>query len=431
VLLSRARTMDSCFRIRGPAGWPPILPLRWCLPSLWRAGTFRPRSLLACLASLGLLGIPAQASEADAIALSANIQARHLPFGTLLDPVYASPASSQIVAYTHCGDSALWTGAYLGAEAFRYQVTASAGALAHVKAALAGLQMLVDVTGDNRLARCLVPANSPYAAEIEREEAHHTIHHHAPWIWIDNTSRDQVVGALFGLGVAYDLVNDPTVKANIRDLVTRLIGFVAHHQWSPNDDILNTFLVRPEQLHMLLQMAHHINPAQAIRGPVLILPTKIAVLADVHNNRSYFKFNLDYMTFYHLLRRQHNDENASAYRIVRDATASHQNAFFNMVDRALRGPNAARDAETRRLLEQWLQRPRRDDYVDARKVVPVCGQEACQPVPVPWRPPTDFLWQRDPFQLSGGGKGVVESAGVDYLLPYWMARYYGANRAHQ
>jgi hypothetical protein len=69
--------------------------------------------------------------------------------------------------------------------------------------------------------------------------------------------------------------------------------------------------------------------------------------------------------------------------------------------------------------------------VDASKVVPVCGQEACQPVPVPCRPPTDFLWQRNPFQLSGGGKGVVESAGVDYLLPYWMARYYVTNRAHQ
>jgi hypothetical protein len=405
-------------------GWLVFL-LRRCLSGLRPTGTFLPCSLFA---SIVVLLVPAQASEADAITLSANIQAKHLPFGTLLDPVYTSPTSSQIVAYTHCGDSALWTGAYLAAEAFRYQVTASAGALTNVKAALAGLQALIDITGDNRLARCLVPANSPYAAEIKREEAHHTIHHHAPWIWIDNTSRDQVVGALFGLGVAYDLVNDPTVKANIRDLVTRLIGFVVHHQWSPNDDILNTFLVRPEQLQMILQMAHHINPAHPIRGPVLIPPTKIAVLADVHNNRSYFKFNLDYMTFYHLLRLQHNDENASAYRIVRDATASHQNAFFNMVDRALRGPNAARDAETRRLLDQWLQRPRRDDYVDASKVVPVCGQESCQPVPVPWRPPTDFLWQRNPFQLSGGGKGVVESAGIDYLLPYWMARYYGTDR---
>jgi uncharacterized protein (TIGR03437 family) len=35
------------------------------------------------------------------------------------------------------------------------------------------------------------------------------------------------------------------------------------------------------------------------------------------------------------------------------------------------------------------------------------------------------LWQRDPFQLSGGGNGFIEGAGIDYILPYWMARYYG------
>jgi len=58
-------------------------------------------------------------------------------------------------------------------------------------------------------------------------------------------------------------------------------------------------------------------------------------------------------------------------------------------------------------------------------MVKVCGSEACQPVPVPLRPPTDFLWQRDPFGLTGGGLGTIEGAGIDYILPYWMARYYG------
>ena len=57
-------------------------------------------------------------------------------------------------------------------------------------------------------------------------------------------------------------------------------------------------------------------------------------------------------------------------------------------------------------------------------VVAVCGSQACQPVPVPIRPPTDFLWQRNPFQLAGGALPTVESAGIDYILPYWMARYY-------
>ena len=54
---------------------------------------------------------------------------------------------------------------------------------------------------------------------------------------MDNTSRDQVVGAFFGLGVADDMVDDPAVKSGVSDLLTLMIGFIAHHQWSPNDDI--------------------------------------------------------------------------------------------------------------------------------------------------------------------------------------------------
>jgi len=122
---------------------------------------------------------------------------------------------------------------------------------------------------------------------------------------------------------------------------------------------------------------------------------------------------------------QDNSQNRGAYQIVRSYTASHQNAFFDIIDRSINGSNAARDAEMVSLLNQWLERPRRDPYVDDSKVVAVCGTEACQPVPVPIRPTTDFLWQRDPFQLAGGGSGTIEGAGIDYILPYWMGRYYG------
>ena len=359
------------------------------------------------------------------MAITANIQAKHLPFGTVLDPVYASATSDQIVGYTRCGDSALWTGAYLAAEAFRYNVTKAADALSNVKAALAGLTSLVDVTGDNRLARCIVKADSPYAAGIASEEASNTIHQAPPWIWVDNTSRDEVVGAFFGLGAAYDLVDDASVKSGITSLATLMLGFIAHHSWSPNDDIDNTFLLRPEELTMLLQVQHHVDPAHAIGGPLLSLPIDTAVDFDVQGNSSYFKFNLDYMTFYNLVRIQGNGDNRGAYKIIRDHTASHQNAFFDIIDRSINGADSARDAEMINLLNQWLERPRRDPYVDLSKVVKVCGSAACDPVPVPIRPPTDFLWQRDPFQLTGGGTGATEGAGIDYILPYWMGRYYG------
>ncbi|MEO8127627.1 MAG: hypothetical protein ABJF23_19070 [Bryobacteraceae bacterium] len=376
------------------------------------------------LAAFSLL-VPAYGAEADALAIEAAIKARHLPFGTILDPIYASATSTEIVGYTRCGDSALWTGAYLAAESFRYKVTQSADALANVNAALAGLAALTDVTGNNRLARCMVRANSPFAGGIAGEETSHTIGQNPPWIWIDDTSRDQLVGAYFGVAVAYDMVDDVNVKKAAGDLATRWTGFVSRHQWSPNDDIGNTFQTRPEQLQMLLQVTRHVDPSNTVSGPFIVLPTRTGVTFDVQSLDSYFKFNLDYLTFYNLVRIQDNGDNRDAYQIVRNYTASHQNPFFNLVDRALRGPDATRDAETRRLLDQWLQRQKRDVAVDLSKSVTVCNGRACDPIPVAMRPPTDFLWQRDPFQLKGGGSGLIESPGVDYILPYWMARYYG------
>ncbi|HEV2687806.1 MAG TPA: hypothetical protein VGV35_04605, partial [Bryobacteraceae bacterium] len=381
---------------------------------------------LVAVTGLWLLAAPARSAEADALAISANIRARHMPFGTILDPFLTSPTTNDIMGYTRCGDSALWTGAYLAAEAFRHKVTQSPDALDNVKAAMAGLKGLVDVTGDNRLARCMVLTSSPYAAGIAGEESRNTIHPGPTWIWVDNTSRDEVVGAFFGMGVAFDLVDDPVVKAAIGDVATRLIGFVSHHQWSPNDDGNNTFVFRPEELQMLLQVARHVNPSNNVSGPFFVPPVNAGALFDVGSNSSYFKFNLDYMSFYNLIRLQDNGDNRAAYKIVRDYTASHQNAFFNMVDRALNGPDTARDVETRRMLDQWLVRPRRDFPVDLTNTFRNCSAgESCIVIPVPSRPTTDFIWQRDPFQLKGGGVGFIESPGIDYILPYWMARFYG------
>src|SRR3979411_3241440 len=114
----------------------------------------------------------AEAAEADGLAFSQTIQARHIPYFTVIDPVFDGPTSDRIGSYTRCGDSATWTGHYLAAEAFRYKVTRSTEALDNARRALTGIQMLVDATGsDNLIARCVVPANSPYAAGIRNEEA--------------------------------------------------------------------------------------------------------------------------------------------------------------------------------------------------------------------------------------------------------------------
>jgi uncharacterized protein (TIGR03437 family) len=381
---------------------------------------------------------PAHATEANALAISANIQAAHVPYGTLLDPIFAGPASNQIVGYTRCGDSAIWTGHYLAAEAFRYQVTQSPAALANVKQAIAGIKSLLDVTGTNLLARCLVPLTSPYATGIQSEEAANGIYTNstAGYFWVGNTSRDQYMGVIFGLGVAYDMVNDAGVQSSISQIATRLIQFLEGHAWTivmPDGSVSTTFVIRPDEILTLLQVGRHVNPSAFSTDydidRVLLAAGVLAPIAvDAASDSSYFKFNLDYISFYNLIRLESSSAKSiyqTAYQVVRGATASQQNALFDLVDRGLNGPNASRDAEAAALLNQWLQRPSRDNTVNLNSVVPVCGSQACQPIPVAFRPPDEYLWEESPFQLAGGGSGIIETAGVDYILPYWMARYYG------
>ena len=401
------------------------------------------RRLLVSLWVAAVIGnATAQAAEVDALAISANIQARHLPFGTILDPVFASFTSDQIVGYTRCGDSAIWTGHYLAAEAFRYNVTRAPEALDNVRKAIAGIKSLADVTGTNLLARCLVPSNSPFAAGIQSEEAPNGIHTNASagYIWVGNTSRDQYAGAIFGLAVAYDMVDDAGVQTSISQLVTRLIDFLSGHGWSvvmPDGTITTTFLVRPDQILTLLQVGRHINPGHfstlyEIQSVLLTAAVLAPFGVDVLSDDSYFKFNLDFINLYSLIRLDKNITNTvyrQAYNILRHHTADHQNAFFDVIDRALNGPDARRDAETLALLGAWLERSPRDKYVDLHCVVAVCGNQACQPVPVHLRPSADFIWQVAPFQLAGGQSGTIERAGIDYILPYWMARYYSVTSA--
>ena len=204
--------------------------------------------------ALSVLLPAAFGAEPDALAIEANILARHLPYGTILDPILSLPDLSQIVDYTRCGDSAIWTGHYLAAEAFRYKVTGSADALTNINNAISAIDNLVNVTGGNVLARCALPADSPYAASISSQESANGIYtgtaYGAPWIWVGNTSRDQYIGVFFGLDVTYDMVSDQTVRNWCSYEITRLLQNLLNNAWSielPDGTVSTTFLVRPDE----------------------------------------------------------------------------------------------------------------------------------------------------------------------------------------
>jgi hypothetical protein len=393
------------------------------------------------VASLPLLPA-AFAAESDALALEARILARHLPYGTILDPTLSLPDLSQVVDYNRCGDSAIWTGHYLAAEAFRYKVTGSADAMTNINNAISAIDNMINVTGANVLSRCTLPADSPYAASISSQESANGIYtgsaYGAPWIWVGNTSRDQYIGVFFGLDVTYDMVTDQTVRNWCSYEITRLLQYLMDNSWNivlPDGTVSTTFTIRPDQQLSLLLIGKHVNGG-AFEGKYSSLSNEIspAVVVPIgvdcaNTTSSYFKFNLDYLTFYTLKRMGSGYSSLwydLAYDTLHSTTSSHQNAHFNMIDRAINGANSSRDAQTVSLLDAWLLRPSTDVYRSfAGQFVPCSPDEACQPLPVQDRPTTDFLWQRDPFALAGGGEGDIETAGIDYILPYWMGRYYG------
>jgi hypothetical protein len=368
-----------------------------------------------------------------------------MPYLTLIDPVFAAADSGEIVSYTRCGDSAIWTGHYLAAEAYRWNVTRSPEALENIMHALNGIRHLVDVTGTDVLARCAFPVESPYAADLASEESRHGIRagmvDGRPFFWVGNTSRDQYLGVFFGLTAAWQMVDVQIVHDWVSMLATRLLDRLLADKWlvrMPEGEITTTFIGRADHQLALLKLGRRCNPKRFeshykslanLGAPGVIAP----ILLEVKNpHDSYFKFNLDHIAFYNLLTSGDNSwiraNYMQAFDILRRTTDDHQNAFFDMIDTAVNGREWRRDQRVRDNLAAWLTRSRRDFWTDLRPLYPSCGgdeNQSCEVIPVAERTPTDFLWQRSPFQLYGGMFGTIEGAGIDYILPYWMARYHG------
>ena len=274
---------------------------------------------------LCLVPVVARAGEEHARWYSENIATWHMPFGTVLDPVLG--ADGTVSGYSRCGDSALWTGHLLAGESFRYSVTRTPEALDTVHRALAGIRALVDVTGDDSLARCLVPTDSPYAPGILSEEEHHGWYRGTwadqPYYWLGNTSRDQYSGVFFGLGVAFEVVDDGAVRAEARELVTRLLDKLLHNNWvvaMPDGAWSTVFWGRADQQLAFLSVGRTVNPERYSSDYNIYrlwyassVATPLAAEAlDQHN--SYFKFNLAAINLYHLVRTEGNEYYGWWYR---------------------------------------------------------------------------------------------------------------------
>jgi hypothetical protein len=156
----------------------------------------------------------------------------HLPGGTVGDTSFTNTTYAQVAGYHGTGDSAIWTGSYLAAEALRLKHTGSKDAEKNVETMVEAIHRLFLVTGHpGFMARFTAPlAGDPKVAAIYNpaDPSHHKVTYQGQdWFWNGNTSRDQYQGVLLGYALAYEALSSAQHKQMIREdmvaLCTELI----------------------------------------------------------------------------------------------------------------------------------------------------------------------------------------------------------------
>ena len=207
----------------------------------------------------------------------------------------------------------------------------------------------------------------------------------------------------------------------------------------------------------------------ATQVPILALSMEFDAADAGHSG--YYKYNLHHLTGFNITRLEQNPEINLAYRqaigVMDHTTGDDINAHFETITFALTGEEGRFDAAAQHLREWREYRARIDsqgsttnnegcfvpgsgfecvpiDQLEASQATPagdqtvtVPGTRTCTadprnvsgcrsrtPLPVALRPAGDFLWQKPSTQLNGSFGLTQQYPGVDYLLPYWMLRYY-------
>jgi len=298
-------------------------------------------------------------------------------YGGTADAVFSDPELTRLKQLDGIGDSTMWTGTYLAAEAFRYSVEKSPEALKNAKKAYRALQYHLLATGKTGLlSRYVGPLKPPFWLGSEEDCLQNENCHiiscpedagfspKEKCLWLGDVSRDQYTGYWFGTALAYDLIDD----AELRDWIRKDVRVIID-QWIQDGyriiDVdgkpTGAGQVGPPLRFDWLLIASHILEDQKLKqkyeGEVARSRLYNTVSSDRHFNLyfEYFAFNLDHQTYYNLIRLE-DDPARKKYlqKVFQEKTYSYtrnsDNVFFDYIAMAV-------------LDEQWPETLKADERV--------------------------------------------------------------------
>jgi hypothetical protein len=146
-----------------------------------------------------------------------------MPAGGVMSAQFTDDTYAQVASYGGERDPAIWTGAYLAAQALRLQATGAADAADQLAETVRVLHRWWRISGDvGYLARFAARADS--AEDIlatlpagDPEVIRDVPYEGALWHWRGRVSRDQYQGVLLGMSLAYESTTDPGIRQLIRE----------------------------------------------------------------------------------------------------------------------------------------------------------------------------------------------------------------------
>ncbi|HOX27581.1 MAG TPA: Ig domain-containing protein [bacterium] len=419
--------------------------------------------------------------------------------------------------YHAYGDSAIWTGTYLGGAAFYFAVTGEKFARENVEKALNATTQLRLITGvPGLIARAFEHTenssrNLPY--DIQDDPARNsfalTSGPYKGWRFLSTASRDQFTGVFWGNAILLELFDDPSIRGRASENIVSMSSHIWDHKmhivdvdgkhtrhgvmsgygiqesngekdYDPYDTqpiavpngmnsamLLNWFdmaaaaatdtktsdLWRGRYLALIAEKTNP-EPGRGFENSYIKNLKKVYIYGEKYNSyweTVWFNLNLFFNNYYHLarlekdasIRRQYLDvmkyfwedkkqmEDGCENPPKRRAGREH-NPHFTWQYLAAKGdrePDRIFNAVTELML---FPHGPKTPFVPVDPMtfsaVPGHPEWACEPIPVQYRKPADFLWQREPYYIvpkwPSDGMGR-QWAGVDVITPYWMGRYFG------
>ena len=403
---------------------------------------------------------------------------RHAPSGVVL--TVTGPDAAEI-QWTDFELGARLTGLYLAAAALRFATTGTDADRVRMGEALDAVEALVAVTGEPGLLARGLSADSDQviccddAAEPDcdedmlcggpnRPEGHAGTGEFAGIHWIGDAGRSEYAAVIFGLSTAASVDDDEANAERIAELIAALVDRVLEDGLKIIDvDGARTSdgdlgdVGRRRGLNALLvldwvQAAYRVTGEERFKtryGELIDGGSLDTAARKLDAYRGYDtrweEVHAAMLAYFDLIRTDSDDARVASMREAMAASLfdsegdqvdgrhadAEKNPLFNMLYAiALDLYRTEVDCESIVETIAFDAAPRTDRAVDLSGSDDVAADPAqdgwaAEALGIADRYPAPYAWDVNPYLLAGGADDGAEFSGVDYLLVYWLGRYYG------